>query len=201
MKPLQLRSQKVRALVVSTDTHAGAWIWREMHAKTTQHPSVCNRPSISPTDSPHAPPHRAPLVLRERTRTKTKTPCTHTARFGPFPCVTHERDSWAPFGCTAWHVHVCVPVQLLKIPSHDTNDRSRGRGFNKKEREIEKKKPAECAEPSRSPRSGLARPVARFSPLLYIASRVSRHLPHTTSSIDLTLSWSLTLAAPPFTQS
>lgn len=173
MKPLQLSSQKVRALVVSTDTHAGAWIWREMHAKTTQHPSVCNRPSL-----PQIHLTRRWCCVKgpgPRPRRRAHTPPaldpSHVSRMS----VTHGHLLVALRG-----MFMCVPVQLLKIPSHDTSDRSRGRGFNKKKREIEKKKPAECAEPSRSPRSGLARPVARFSPLLYIASRVSRHLPHTT---------------------
>lgn len=59
---------------------------------------------------------------------------------------------------------MCVPVQLLKIPGHDTSDRSRGQGFNKKrEREKEKTLPADCAEPLRSPRSGLA----AAAPLLF----------------------------------
>jgi hypothetical protein len=34
---------------------------------------------------------------------------------------------------------MCVPVQILEIPGHDTRDRSRGQGFNKKVREKEKK--------------------------------------------------------------
>jgi hypothetical protein len=174
MKPLQLRSQKVRALVVSTDTHAGAWTWREMHAKTTQHPSVCNRPSL-----PQIHLTRRWCCVKgpgPRPRRRAHTPPaldpSHVSRMR----VTHGHLLVALRG-----MFMCVPVQLLKIPSHDhdTSDRSRGRGFNKREREREKKNP-----PGRLRLALAFSPFwprrARSSPLLYIASRVSRHLPHTT---------------------
>jgi hypothetical protein len=106
-----------------------------MHAKTTQHPSVCNRPSL-----PQIHLTRRWCCVKgpgPRPRRRAHTPPaldpSHVSRMR----VTHGHLLVALRG-----MFMCVPVQLLKIPSHDhdTSDRSRGRGFNKRERERERKK-------------------------------------------------------------